>query len=96
MSIFNSKIFKNKAKREKIIDITGTVLTPGKGGRKCHGNGKHFNKNGILIECCCNECDYLLCCSEKHSTDKCRKCTDNKCPHAKKHNWFYTLNSYWK
>ncbi len=53
-----------------IIDVTGTVLTPGKNGNNCLGNGLHYDKNGFLIECCCDECDYALCCS-KPTCDKC-------------------------
>ena len=45
-----------------IIDITGIELTPGNNGKDCLGNGHHFDENGKPIECCCDECDYLLCC----------------------------------
>lgn len=45
----------------KIIDITGVELTPGK-PTQYKGNGKTKNKNGKLIECCCDECDYFLLC----------------------------------
>ena len=44
-----------------IIDVTGTVLIPGNGGEDCPGNGNHHNTEGI-VECCCEECDYRLCC----------------------------------
>jgi len=40
-----------------IIDVTGTELTPGNQGKDCLGNGKHEG-----IECCCDECSYMLCC----------------------------------
>lgn len=60
-----------------IIDITGTVLIPGNLGRDCPGNGEHTG-----IECCCNECDYLLCCLEDHDSSDCKQCQDRKCPHS--------------
>lgn len=40
---------------EKVIDITGAELTPGKHD-VCLGNGKQG------IECCCDECDFFLLC----------------------------------
>ena len=58
-----------------IIDITGVVLTPGNMGRDCLGNGLHEN-----IECCCDECDYMLCCLENHNMDACKDCSDQDCP----------------
>ena len=48
-----------------IIDISGVVLTPGKGGECCLGNGEHKDENGNLIECCCEECDHYLICFPK-------------------------------
>lgn len=60
-----------------IIDVSGVILTPGDNGANCDGNGEHFDKNGNLIECCCDECDYLLCCVGK---EVCEKCDDVKCP----------------
>ena len=48
----------SKKIQEKIIDITGVELTPGK-TTVCLGNGEQG------FECCCDECDYfLLCCPE--------------------------------
>ena len=47
---------------DMIIDITGVQLTPGNNGEDCKGNGKHLDEKGILIECCCDECDYFLLC----------------------------------
>lgn len=38
-----------------IVDITGVVLLPGNNGEDCPGNG-------LSGECCCDECDYMLCC----------------------------------
>ena len=62
-----------------IVDVNGITLTPGNGGKDCKGNGEHFDEEGNLIECCCDECDYLLCCAYK---DNCEKCDDRKCPKA--------------
>ena len=38
------------------------VFRPGNQGKDCPGNGKHIDANGNLIECCCDECDFLMCC----------------------------------
>lgn len=65
-----------------IIDITGTVLTPGNNGIDCLGNGEHFDKDGQPIECCCDECDYALCCLENHDFKKCGNCTNKECLHS--------------
>ncbi len=48
---------------KKVFDITGVELTSEK-PEECLGNGKHYDKNGELIECCCDECDYLVMCTE--------------------------------
>ena len=45
-----------------ILDITGIELTPESGGKNCLGNGSHFIKGDEPFECCCNECDYYICC----------------------------------
>ena len=60
-----------------IVDITGTVLTLGDMGRNCLGNGEREG-----IECCCDECDYMLCCMETHDKAQCDVCTDQHCPHC--------------
>jgi len=60
-----------------IVDITSTVLTPGNFGKDCLGNGNH-----IGIACCCDECDYMMCCLEDHSEEKCLNCKDPYCPHS--------------
>ena len=57
-----------------IIDITGIVLTPGNGGVDCLGNGMHKG-----IECCCDECDYMLCCLEMPNNKDCKTCADQGC-----------------
>ena len=61
-----------------IIDISGITLTPGNFGKNCQGNGKHRDIKGSLIECCCDECNYLLCCTSKNVD--CSECTDTDCP----------------
>ena len=54
-----------------IIDVTGTILIPGNGGKDCPGNGEK-------IECCCDECDYMLCCFFGNE-EKCKVCTNTHC-----------------
>ena len=60
-----------------IIDTTGVELIPGNRGLDCPGNG--FIPT---IECCCDECDYMLCCLESHKPQECKDCKDLYCPHA--------------
>lgn len=62
-----------------IIDITGTILTPGNLGNDCLGNGEHEG-----IECCCDECDYMLCCLGGRYPTECQQCEDQDCPHSPK------------
>ena len=57
-----------------IIDVTGTILIPGNDGRDCPGNGLHPG-----IECCCDECDYYLCCIDTHDGKECAICSDCYC-----------------
>ena len=65
-----------------IIDITGIVLTPGNNGNDCLGNGEFFDQNGDLIECYCDECDYMMCCMVMKGYDNCAHCKDEFCPNA--------------
>lgn len=58
-----------------IVDITGTVLIPGNWGKDCPGNGENTD-----IECCCDACDYLLCCIEENDPESCATCDDQQCP----------------
>lgn len=55
---------------EKVIDVTGVELIPGNMS-DCLGNGEHLDKDGNLIECCCDECNYLILCleNEKRSSE---------------------------
>ncbi len=70
-------------KRKKvIIDVTGIRLTPGNNGRDCAGNGEHRDIFGNIIECCCDECDYLLCCMEDNLLYSCISCDNKECPRS--------------
>lgn len=60
-----------------IVDVTGTILIPGNGGKDCPGNGSN-----PLVECCCEECDYLLCCFSTCDSLRCSSCKNPDCPHA--------------
>ena len=62
-----------------IIDVTGIILTPGNRGEDCLGNGEHSE-----IECCCDECDYLMCCFDVEYDTRCDLCDDQNCPRAGK------------
>ena len=64
-----------------ILDITGIELIPGNKGKDCPGNGNHMDKSGNLIECCCDECDYMICC-HGDTAELCNKCSDDMCPRA--------------
>ena len=58
-----------------IMDITGTILIPGNTGKDCPGNGLDPE-----VECCCNECDYMLCCYVWNYPKECAGCKDPDCP----------------
>ena len=60
-----------------IIDVTGTKLTPGNAGRDCLGNGEH-----IGFECCCDECNNMICCLESHTSKECLNCSNRDCPRS--------------
>ena len=72
-----------------IVDVTGIILTPGNHGKDCLGNGSHFGKSGKRIECCCGECDYLICCTEKDISNLCHSCLDLQCPKNSKFLYSY-------
>ena len=57
-----------------IVDITGTILVPGNQGKNCPGNGEDPD-----IECCCDECDYMMCCLPTHNATECISCGDKDC-----------------
>ncbi len=60
-----------------LIDITGTKLTPGNQGKNCLGNGLHSP-----YPCCCDECDYMLCCLNTYDMRECTTCRDADCPRS--------------
>ena len=62
-----------------IKDITGTILIPGNQGRDCPGNGED-----PIVECCCEECDYLLCCL---GNTECYDCKEQNCPKNDTKQW---------
>lgn len=66
-----------------IIDVTGIELTPGNNGKDCLGNGLHFYEDGTWIECCCDECDYMVCCFLMEDLSRCNTCKDTLCPRSK-------------
>ena len=58
---------------EKEIDVSGVEITPGKPS-ECLGNGD------FGFECCCDECDYMICCFVSYDPNKCKICKDKNCP----------------
>ena len=60
-----------------IRDVTGTMLIPGNCGAECPGNWAFAGWN-----CCCNECDYMICCLETHDPKECQTCHDKNCPRS--------------
>ena len=60
-----------------IIDVTGVVLVPGNHGKDCPGNGEDPE-----VECCCDECDYMMCCFDTEFEEQCSTCRDRKCPRS--------------
>ena len=57
-----------------IVDIMGIELTPENGGVDCLGNGR-----GKGAEGCCDECNYLLCCTVESFPELCAVCDDLDC-----------------
>ena len=45
-------------------------LMPGNYGKNCPGNGKHYDGNGKLIECECDECNNFLLCIDDNFKGK--------------------------
>ena len=58
-----------------LMDITGTILFPGNAGKDCPGNGE-----AAEVECCCDECDYLICCTVDPGMERCKECGNADCP----------------
>ena len=67
-----------------LVDITGTILIPGDMGKNCPGNGLHKDEQGEWKECCCDECDYMICCTDLYRPQMCKDCGNLKCP-----NWHW-------
>ena len=65
-----------------IIDVTEIVLIPGNLGKDCPGNGEWPE-----IECCCEECDYMLCCVDSDWYIRCGDCKDLDCPRIHPDGW---------
>ncbi|MBO7148685.1 MAG: hypothetical protein J6V93_02405 [Clostridia bacterium] len=63
-----------------LLDYSGIILNQGYGGKNCRGNGEHYNDDGMLIDCCCDECDYLMCCLKIQGYGDCKRCKDTVCP----------------
>lgn len=62
-----------------MMDVNKMMLIPGNCGNDCPGNWENAGLN-----CCCDECDYMMCCLETHDMNACKRCTDNECPHAQR------------
>lgn len=45
-----------------ILDVTGVYLVPSHDGKECPENGTYKDSEGCVIECCCEECSFFLCC----------------------------------
>ena len=56
-----------------LMDTTGTTLIPGNFGKDCPGNGEQG------FPCCCEECDYYICCLNESDPDCCGLCSDEQC-----------------
>ena len=49
---------------------------PGNDGKNCDFNGEYLDHNGQIIECRCDECDYMICCLD----GACKHCKYKNCP----------------
>lgn len=65
----------------KLFDESKMKLIPGNFGKDCPANGLYIDEDGELIECCCDECDYLMCCTEELIESECKRCKNRECPH---------------
>ena len=65
-----------------IVDESGLMLVPGNRGKDCPGNGGTMDACGRLMECCCDECDDLMCCMAMPGEEGCGSCDDARCPRA--------------
>ncbi len=60
------------------------MLTPGNDGIDCICNGTHTDNSGNIIECCCDECNYLTYCFYPSKKISCSDCSDTYCPRSNK------------
>lgn len=59
-----------------MLPATATIfLCPGDFGSSCPGSGDTPG-----VECCCDECDYLLCCTSADWRQHCPGCPETDCP----------------
>lgn len=63
-----------------IFDVTGMELVPGNHGIDCPGNDMYYDAVNNPDACCCNECDYYLCCITKDYQKMCQSCDEYDCP----------------
>lgn len=74
-----------------IIYVTKTELTPGNFGKDCKGNGKHTRQDGSRIECCCDKCDYYLCCINNVPQEECENCEDTRCLRSGRRKFYHNI-----
>jgi len=65
-----------------IVEENGLILMPGNGGADCPANGLGVTSSGEHIECCCDECDYGMCCYAPWYGNPCEECDDVFCPRS--------------
>ncbi len=58
------------------IQINNIKITPGNFGNDCQDNTEIFNM--------CDECDYLICCTDLNWKYECKSCNDPNCPRNSK------------
>lgn len=85
----------------KLIIDSGVRLTPGNEGRSCQGNGMHYDVWGNIIECCCDEYPYMMCCLSDEEArfhkniffefyrKTCRHCDNKICEFSPAYLWRY-------
>ena len=56
------KTYYNLRRSNMILDVTGVYLVPSHDGKECPENGTYKDSEGCVIECCCEECSFFLCC----------------------------------
>jgi len=75
------KMKRKRRRRKRIIDVTGTPLTPSWQGERCLGNGEHPR-----YECCCDECGYFSYCFPQYLIRLQRRIAQKKAAEAEKAN----------